>query len=65
MLVINQPCSVGWADLSLVRGSVGHAPPLPPEGFGQSFLGSADANRSQEVRSVSDDKNLCPRGLQL
>lgn len=65
MLVINQPCSVRWADLSLVRGSAGHAPPLHLRGFGWSSSGSADASRGQEVYSVCDDKNLPPRGLRL
>lgn len=65
MRVINQPCSGGWADLSLVLGSVGRAPPLPPRGSGRSSSGSAGAGRSQEVRSVCGDKTPPPRGPQL
>lgn len=65
VLVINQPCSGGWANLSLVPGSVGRAHPLPLRGFGLSSSGSAGASRGQEVHSVCGDENHPPRGLQL
>lgn len=64
-LVINQPASGEWADLSLVPGSAGRAPPLPPKGFGRSSSGSADASRSHGVRSVCGDETPPRRGLQL
>lgn len=63
--LINQPWSGGWADLSLVPGSVSRAPPLPPRGFGRSSSGSAGAGRGQEVRSVCGDETHPPRGLLL
>lgn len=65
MLVINQPCTGGWADLSLVPGSVDRVPPLPLAGFGQSSSGSAGAHPDQEARSVCGDETPPPRGLQL
>lgn len=65
VLVINQPCCGGWADLSLVPGSVGRAPPLPPRGFGRSSSGSAGGARGQEAGSVCGDGALPPRGLRL
>lgn len=52
VLAINQPRHGGWADLSLVLGSVCRALPLPPRGSGRSSSGSAGAGQSQEVRSV-------------
>lgn len=62
--VTNQPAGGEWADLSLVPGC---APPLPPEGFGRSSSGSADADasRSHGVRSVCGDETPPRRGLQL
>lgn len=64
LLVINQPCSGGWADLSLVPGSVGRAHPLPLRGFGRSSSGSAGASHGWGVRSVCGDENR-PRALRL
>lgn len=63
VLVINQPCSGGWADLSLLPGSVSRAPPLPPRGSGRSSSGSAGAGRGQEVCFVYGDETHPPGGL--
>lgn len=61
MLVINQPYTGGWADLSFVPGCV---PPLPLAGSGQSSSGDAGAGPGQEACSVCGGESL-PWGPQL
>lgn len=54
VLVINQPYTGGWADLSFVPGSL----PLPLVGSGQSSSGDAGASPGQEACSVCGGE--CP-----